>query len=164
MLGSGRRAAPVLFILPLCTQVPGRGILRTSPKIVYSGDARSTRCLLPWRIHGCRKEGFSVNVQGSLAERNDQAGVPQYRLPMILFMFAWPAAWFMFLIWVVTPVLFGTPARGEFLSTWLFIGIATVGNAAELLVALLVLRREGYRLTLRALRARAQLRWPRGWR
>jgi len=29
--------------------------------------------------------------------------MPQYRLPMIHFMFAWPAAWFMFLIWVIGP-------------------------------------------------------------
>jgi membrane protease YdiL (CAAX protease family) len=92
------------------------------------------------------------------------AGVPQYRLPMILFMFAWPAAWFMFLIWVVAPALFGTPAPGEFLPTWRFVGIATAGNAAELLVALVVLRREGYRLTLRDLHDRARLRWPRGRR
>jgi membrane protease YdiL (CAAX protease family) len=93
-----------------------------------------------------------------------RAGIPQYRLPMILFMFAWPAAWFVFLIWVVRPLLFGTPAPGEFLSTWLVFGIATVGNAAELVVALVVLRREGYTLTPRGLRDRARLRWPRGRR
>ena len=67
---------------------------------------------------------------------------------MIVFMFAWPAAWFMFLIWVVRPLLFGTPASGEFLPTYLFFGIATLGNAAELIVALVVLRREGYELTI----------------
>src|SRR3712207_8775923 len=83
---------------------------------------------------------------------------------MILFMFAWPAAWFMFLIWVVSPLLFGTPAQGEFLSTWVFFGISTLGNAAELIVALIVLRREGYRLTIRDLRDRARLRLPRGWK
>lgn len=93
-----------------------------------------------------------------------EVGISQYRLHMILFMFAWPAAWFMFLIWVVRPLLFGTPAPGEFLSTWLFFGIATLGNAAELIVALVVLRREGYRLTIRDLRDRARLRWPRGWK
>jgi hypothetical protein len=105
-----------------------------------------------------------VNVQGSLVQRNDQAGIPQYRLLMILFMFAWPAAWFMFLIWVVSPLLFGTPAPGEFLNTWNFFGIATLGNAAELIVALIVLRREGYRLAIRDLRDRARLRFPRGWK
>jgi hypothetical protein len=105
-----------------------------------------------------------VNVQGSLVQRNDQAGTPQYGLLMILFMFAWPAAWFMFLIWVLSPLLFGIPAPGEFLSTWVFFGIATLGNAAELIVALVVLRREGYRLTLRDLRDRARLRLPWGWK
>jgi len=93
-----------------------------------------------------------------------EASIPQYRLPMILFMFAWPAVWFMFLIWVVRPLLFGNPAPGEFLSTWIFFGIATLGNAAELIVALVVLHREGYKLTLRDLRDRARLRWPRGWK
>ena len=105
-----------------------------------------------------------MSVQGSLAERNDQPGVPQYRLPMLLFMFAWPAAWFMFLIWVLSPLLFGIPAPGQFLNTWVFFGIATLGNAAELIVALVVLRREGYRLTIRDLRDRARLHLPRGWK
>jgi membrane protease YdiL (CAAX protease family) len=83
---------------------------------------------------------------------------------MLLFMFAWPAAWFMFLIWVLSPLLFGRPAPGHFLSTWVFFGIATLGNAAELIVALVVLRREGYKLTIRDLRDRARLRLPRGWK
>ncbi len=100
----------------------------------------------------------------AMESSRNEGGIPQYRLPMILFMFAWPAAWFMFLIWVVRLLLFGNPAPGEFLPTYLFFGIATLGNAAELTVALVVLRREGYRLTLRDLRDRARLRWPRGWR
>jgi hypothetical protein len=32
----------------LSTQVPSRCVLRSSPKIVHTGDAFSTRCLLPW--------------------------------------------------------------------------------------------------------------------
>jgi hypothetical protein len=91
------------------------------------------------------------NTQISASEE----GIPQYSLPMILFMFAWPAAWFMFLIWVVSPALFGFPEPGKFISTWLFFGIATLGNAAELIVALILLRREGYKLTWRDLRDRA---------
>jgi membrane protease YdiL (CAAX protease family) len=90
--------------------------------------------------------------------------IPQLKLWAILLMFAWPAAWFMFLIWVVRPLIFGNPAPGEFLSTWIFFGIATLGNAAELIVALIVFRREGYKLTLRDLRDRARLRWPKGWK
>ena len=91
--------------------------------------------------------------------------IPQYSIWMILFMFIWPAAWFMFLINVVSP-LFWKPntGAGEYLPTWLFFTIASLGNAAELVVALVLLRREGYPLTLRGLRDRARLRWPQGWK
>jgi membrane protease YdiL (CAAX protease family) len=82
---------------------------------------------------------------------------------MILFMFIWPAALFMFLIHVVMP-LFWTPEPGEFLPTWIFLTVAILGNGAELIVALVLLRREGYTLTLRGLRERARLRWPKGWK
>jgi hypothetical protein len=33
----------------------------------------------------------------------DEENVPQYGLGMILFMYAWPVAWFMFLIYVIGP-------------------------------------------------------------
>ncbi len=89
--------------------------------------------------------------------------IPQYNLWMILLMFLWPAAWFMFLIHVVVP-LFWTPEPGEFLPTWIFLTVAILGNGAELVVALVLLRREGYPLTLRGLRERARLRWPKGWK
>lgn len=89
--------------------------------------------------------------------------ITQYNLWMILLMFIWPAAWFMFLIHVVVP-LFWTPEPGEFLPTWIFLTVAILGNGAELIVALLLLRREGYPLTLRGLRERARLRWPKGWK
>jgi membrane protease YdiL (CAAX protease family) len=89
--------------------------------------------------------------------------IPQYNIWMILFMFIWPAALFMFLIHVVVP-LFWTPQPGEFLPTWIFLSVAILGNGAELVVALVLLRREGYPLTLRGLRDRARLRWPKGWK
>jgi len=89
--------------------------------------------------------------------------IAQYNLWMILFMFIWPAALFMFLIHVVVP-LFWTPEPGEFLPTWIFLSVAILGNGAELAVALVLLRREGYPLTLRGLRDRARLRWPKGWK
>ena len=104
----------------------------------------------------------------SKATKNvDQEGttqeIPQYNLWMILFMFIWPAALFMFLIYVVVP-LFWTPKPGEFISTWIFFAVAILGNGAELVAALVLLRREGYPLTLRGLRDRARLRWPKGWK
>jgi membrane protease YdiL (CAAX protease family) len=101
---------------------------------------------------------MSSNPKSTANERD----VPQYSLLMILFMFAWPAAWFVFLIWIA--VLAFPPAPGAFISTWVFYGIATLGNAAELIVALIVLRQEGFKLTFRNLRDRARLRWPRGWK
>ena len=89
--------------------------------------------------------------------------IAQYNLWMILFMFIWPAALFMFLIHVVVP-LFWTPKPGEFIPTWIFFAVATLGNGAELVAALVLLRREGYPLTLRGLRERARLRFPKGWK
>jgi len=99
----------------------------------------------------------NVDPEGTTKE------IPQYNLWVILLMFIWPAAWFMFLIYVVVP-LFWTPEPGEFLPTWIFVSVAILGNGAELIVALVLLRREGYPLTLRGLRERARLRWPKGWK
>ena len=99
----------------------------------------------------------NVDPEGTTKE------IPQYNLWVILLMFIWPAAWFMFLIYVVVP-LFWTPEPGEFLPTWIFVTVAILGNGAELIVALVLLRREGYPLTLRGLRERARLRWPKGWK
>jgi membrane protease YdiL (CAAX protease family) len=99
----------------------------------------------------------NVDQEGTTQE------IPQYNIWMILFMFIWPAALFMFMIHVVVP-LFWTPEPGEFLPTWIFLTVATLGNGAELVVALVLLRREGYPLTLRGLRERARLRWPKGWK
>lgn len=42
--------------------------------------------------------------------------------------------------------------------------MAILGNGAELVAALVLLRREGYPLTLRGLRERARLRFPKGWK
>ena len=89
--------------------------------------------------------------------------IPQYNLWMILLMFIWPAAWFMFLIHVVVPLIW-TPEPGGFLPTWIFLTVAILGNGAELIVALIILRREGYPLSLGGLRERARLRWPQGWK
>ena len=93
-----------------------------------------------------------------------QIEIPQYRLLMILFMFAWPMLMFMFLIHIARPLIFGNPPQGQFVNTYVFFGIATLANLVELIVALVVLRREGYKLTIRELRDRARLRWPSGRR
>jgi hypothetical protein len=35
--------------------------------------------------------------------KSEELSIPQYRLPIILFMYAWPVAWFMLLIYVIGP-------------------------------------------------------------
>jgi hypothetical protein len=84
--------------------------------------------------------------------------VPQYNLWMILFMFAWPAAWFLFLMYVIGPLFLVAPDGT--LPTWGFHLVWLLGNGAELVVAFIILRREGYRLTPRALRERINWRFP----
>lgn len=86
--------------------------------------------------------------------------IPQYRLWQILFMFAWPAVWFSFLIYIV-----GRPfiPEGGVTPTWVMLAVTVLGNGAELAVGLLLLRREGYALNLSALRHRIRWKWPKGW-
>jgi membrane protease YdiL (CAAX protease family) len=105
---------------------------------------------------------MSITVEASKSEpRVESVSVPQYNLLTILFMFAWPAAFYMFLIYVIAPIFF-TPVPGEFLPTWIFLGVIALGGGAELIVALVLLRREGYSLTVDDLRDRLRLRWPKG--
>ena len=87
----------------------------------------------------------------------DELAIPQYSLSKILFMYAWPLAWFAFLIYVIAPLFLrpdGTlPLWGNNLVNFL-------GHGAELIVALIILRREGYRLTFKSLRKRINARFP----
>jgi len=85
--------------------------------------------------------------------------IPQYKLGTIILMFAWPAFWFTFLIYVVGRQFI--PARGT-TPTWFLMAIIVLGTGAELVAGLVLLRREGYRLTINALRDRIRWRWPTG--
>jgi membrane protease YdiL (CAAX protease family) len=98
-----------------------------------------------------------TTATAAMESSRDEGGIPQYRLPMILFMFAWPLAWFSFLIYVIGPMLLRPDGS---IPTWVVLMISFLGNGAELAVALIVLRREGYRLTLKALRERINWRLP----
>jgi membrane protease YdiL (CAAX protease family) len=91
----------------------------------------------------------------------DEGGIPQYGLLMILFMFAWPTAWYMLLIYVLAQPFV---PEGGIVPTWLFLTIIALGTGAEGVVGLLLLRREGHRLTLDALRDRIRWQWPKGWK
>jgi membrane protease YdiL (CAAX protease family) len=87
--------------------------------------------------------------------------IPQYRLPVILFMFTWPAVWFTFLIYVVGKAII---PDGGTTPTWLLIAIIILGTGAEMAAGLVLLRREGYDLNLRSLQDRIRWRWPKGWK
>ena len=93
-------------------------------------------------------------------EEHDLA-IPQYSLPKILFMFAWPIAWFAFWMYVIAPVFLR--ADGV-LPTWAANLIWLLGNGAELAVALTIFRREGCHLTFSGLRERINWRWPNTWK
>jgi membrane protease YdiL (CAAX protease family) len=90
---------------------------------------------------------------------NIQKQIPQYKLGGIILMFAWPALWFTFLIYIVGRQFI--PAGGT-TPTWVMMGITVLGTGAELVAGLVFLHREGYRLTVSALRDRIRLRWPEG--
>jgi membrane protease YdiL (CAAX protease family) len=98
------------------------------------------------------KEGISENLDHD---------IPQYTLWQILLMFAWPAVWFSFLIYVV-----GRPfiPEGGVTPTWVLLAVIVLGTGAELAAGLVLLRREGYALTFAALRDRIRWQWPKGWR
>ena len=100
-------------------------------------------------------------VTGSLQQKPSDSAVAQYSLAKILFMFTWPALWFMLLAYIIGPLF--VPA-GERASTPIFLGVVVLGTGAELTVALILLRREGYKLSISALRERVRLHWPKGWK
>ena len=87
--------------------------------------------------------------------------VTQFGVGAILLMFAWPAAWYTLLIYVIGRHFI--PAGGT-TPTWLRLLVMVLGPGAELVAGLILLRREGYRLTPGAVRARIRLRWPKGWK
>jgi uncharacterized protein len=100
---------------------------------------------------------MAKNNQNAANPQDTVLKIPQYSLSQIVFMYAWPAAWFMFLIYVVAPQ-FALPDGT--LPTWAVDLTNLFGHGAELLVALIILRREGYRLNSKTLRARINLRFP----
>jgi membrane protease YdiL (CAAX protease family) len=84
---------------------------------------------------------------------------PQVGVGRIVLMFAWPAAWYTLLIYVFGQ-LFIPP--GGTTPTWYLLLVIVLGGGAELFAGLILLRAEGYRLSIEALRDRLRLRWPKG--
>ena len=101
---------------------------------------------------------LATDTLNQAVEKNQ---VSQFGIGTILLMFAWPAAWYSLLIYV-----FARPfvPEGGAIPTWLFLSILVLGSGAELVAGLVLLRREGYRLTIQALRDRIHWRWPSGWK
>jgi membrane protease YdiL (CAAX protease family) len=93
-------------------------------------------------------------------EETTNKSVPQFSMLTTLFMFAWPAIWFTFIIYVVARQLI--PEDGS-TPTWVMFTITIFGSGAELLAALILLHREGYPLKISALRERIRWQWPKGW-
>jgi membrane protease YdiL (CAAX protease family) len=88
-----------------------------------------------------------------------RAEVQQLGVGTILLLFAWPAIWYTTLIYV-----FSRPfiPDGGTTPTWLRLLIIALGSGAELAAGLLLLRHEGHRISIDALRDRIRLRWPKG--
>jgi membrane protease YdiL (CAAX protease family) len=76
-------------------------------------------------------------------------------------MFTWPAVWFSFLIYVVGRQFI---PEGGVTPTWVLLTVIVLGTGAELFVGLVLLRREGYTLTIASLRDRVRWKWPTGWK
>jgi len=62
--------------------------------------------------------------------------------------------------------IFGQPfiREGGTTPTWFLLLVIVLGSGAELAAGLALLRREGYWLSIDALRNRIRLRWPKGWK
>ena len=88
-------------------------------------------------------------------------GIPQMNLGAILLMFAWPAVWYVVLIYGIGS-RFVTESGTT--PTWVFLTAIVLGAGAELAAGLELLHRDGYPFRLSALRDRLRLRWPSGWR
>jgi hypothetical protein len=97
----------------------------------------------------------------ALGRDPDRVEVPQYGLGTIILMFAWPAVWFTLLIYVVGRRFL---PEGDTTPTWFPLLIIVLGTGAELVAGLVLLRREGYRISIGGLRDRIRLHWPRGWK
>jgi membrane protease YdiL (CAAX protease family) len=85
----------------------------------------------------------------------------QLGIGTIVLMFAWPAAWYILLIYGIGQAFI---PEGGTTPTWFRLLVIILGGGAELVAGLVLLRHEGYRMSIPALRNRLRLRWPKGWK
>ena len=88
-----------------------------------------------------------------------RVGAPQLGVGTIVWMFAWPAVWYTLLIYVFGRAFI---PDGGTTPTWFRLLVIVLGSGAELAAGLVLLRREGYRMSIDALRDRLRIRWPKG--
>jgi membrane protease YdiL (CAAX protease family) len=104
-----------------------------------------------------RREGKMTTSSKSPGQDANPVEVPQDGLWTIIMMFAWPAIWYTALIYGIRPLVVPGDVAPP---TWFFLAIIVLGPGAEMVAGLLLLRREGYRLTVNALQDRIRLHWP----
>lgn len=97
------------------------------------------------------------NINRNFSGSDKDGSIPQYNLFQILLMYAWPIVWFMFLIYGIGPIF--VKPDGTF-PVWAENLIGLLGNGAELVAAIFILRKEGYRLKSKNLRDRINLKFP----
>ena len=94
-----------------------------------------------------------------LKQSSAQTEVPQLGMGRIIWMFAWPAIWYTLLIYGLGPLFI---PEGGTTPTWYRLLVIVLGSGAELVAGLFLLKREGYRMSVGALRDRIRLHWPKG--
>lgn len=90
--------------------------------------------------------------------------IQQLKWPGLLGLFVLPLAWWLLILYVITPALlpYVTTPEGE-VNGYMTSLVILVGSLFEFILAVFVLRREGQRFTWAALRTRLNLRWG-GWK
>jgi membrane protease YdiL (CAAX protease family) len=96
-----------------------------------------------------------------MGQEIDQDKIPQYGVGASILMFAWPAAWYTLLIYVIGRQFI---PQGATTPTWVLMMVTVLGTGAELATGLLLLHREGYPLRISTLRDRIRWRLPTGWK
>jgi hypothetical protein len=79
----------------------------------------------------------------------------------IVWLFAWPAIWYSLLIYGLGQLFI---PEGGITPTWFRSLVIVLGSGAELVAGLLLLQREGHRLSLNALRDRLHWHWSKTWK
>lgn len=87
--------------------------------------------------------------------------IPQLGVEAILLMFAWPAVLYTLLTYGFGRFFI---SDGGTTPTWFRLLVTGLGGGSELTVGLILLRQEGYQLSVAALRDRIRIHWPKGWK